>query len=237
MEARVFTAATTPTHLRALPGAPTAPVDPVVRIAGDRIVVERLVLADGALAAGRRVRALGRGQQRGFVRPLALAFDFHLLDQQAGTDRRDRDPAGLRAAHAIEHLVVLRGCQDLAQRRQRAVGVEPQDLQLEVGLRQLLPDDRILARRTAVARSVRSESSIGSVPEAASIDAALIAAPPAPDSSLMSSHATFLRRLACRRAMRTAKARLAMMYSFITMSIREMASEIPESKDVGEKFV
>ena len=41
---------------------------------------------------------------------------------------------------------------------------------------------------------VRNESSIGSLADAASIEAALIAAPPAPDSPLMSSHATFLRR-------------------------------------------
>jgi hypothetical protein len=47
MEARAFTAESTPTHLRPLPGA--AP-GPSVRIAGDRILVERLVLADGALA-------------------------------------------------------------------------------------------------------------------------------------------------------------------------------------------
>ncbi len=48
MEARVFTAESTPTHLRPLPSA--AP-GPSVRVAGDRILVERLVLADGALAA------------------------------------------------------------------------------------------------------------------------------------------------------------------------------------------
>src|SRR5689334_22459161 len=49
MEARVFTADTTPTHLRALPASPAT--GPSVRVAGDRILVERLVLADGALAA------------------------------------------------------------------------------------------------------------------------------------------------------------------------------------------
>ena len=49
MEARVFTADTTPTHLRALPASPAS--GPSVRVAGDRILVERLVLADGALAA------------------------------------------------------------------------------------------------------------------------------------------------------------------------------------------
>ena len=49
MEARVFTADTTPTHLRALPVSP--PAGPSVRVAGNRILVERLVLADGALAA------------------------------------------------------------------------------------------------------------------------------------------------------------------------------------------
>jgi hypothetical protein len=48
MEARVFTADTTPTHLRPLPSAASGPS---VRVAGDRILVERLVLADGALAA------------------------------------------------------------------------------------------------------------------------------------------------------------------------------------------
>ncbi len=45
MEARVFTAETTPTHLRPLPSAPS------VRVAGDRILVERIVLTDGGLAA------------------------------------------------------------------------------------------------------------------------------------------------------------------------------------------
>ena len=47
MEARILTAEPTPTHLRALPGAAATSV----RVAGDRILVERLVLSDAALAA------------------------------------------------------------------------------------------------------------------------------------------------------------------------------------------
>ena len=111
MEAIVFTAATSPAPLRALPAA--AP-GPSVRIAGDRILVERLVLADGALAAALaerdeadRAAIVERALRIGLIaiQDAVTSVDTDVVRREFEKLVQQSTAANEQAAHALEEVL------------------------------------------------------------------------------------------------------------------------------------
>src|SRR5262245_24271649 len=111
MEARVFTAETTPTHLRAIPGAAAGPS---VRVAGDRILVERLVLTDGALAAalaerdeGDRTAIAERALRIGLIaiQDAVTSVDTDVVRREFEKLVAQNTAANEQAAHALEDVL------------------------------------------------------------------------------------------------------------------------------------
>ena len=110
MEARAFPADTT-AHLRALPGAASAPS---VRVAGDRILVERLVLADGALAAALaerdeadRAAIVERALRIGLIaiQDAVTSMDTDVVRREFGKLVEQATAANEQAARALEDVL------------------------------------------------------------------------------------------------------------------------------------
>jgi hypothetical protein len=108
MEARVFTAETTPTHLRALPSAAA------VRIADDRIIVERLVLTDAVLAAalaerdeGDRAAVAERALRIGLIaiQDAATSVDTDVVRREFEKLVAQTSAANQEAARALEDVL------------------------------------------------------------------------------------------------------------------------------------
>lgn len=108
MEARAFTAETTPTPLRALPPAAS------VRVAGDRILVERLVLADAALAAtlaerdeADRVAVAERALRIGLIaiQDAVTSVDTDVVRREFEKLMQQATAANEQAAHALEDVL------------------------------------------------------------------------------------------------------------------------------------
>src|SRR4051812_31294235 len=108
MEAIVLTPDASPSPLRAIPGPA---VGPSVRVAGDRILVDRVVLADGALAAalaerdeGDRVAIVERALRIGLIaiQDAVTSVDTDVVRREFERLVEQTSAANEQAARALE---------------------------------------------------------------------------------------------------------------------------------------